>query len=54
MNSEQTLNAVKQDFESTKCFKVSKCKRVKVAEVYLPAHLSCSERSGPSASCLYT
>ena len=31
MKSEKNLNAVKQNFESKKCFNGSECKRVKVA-----------------------
>ena len=51
MKRKQTLNAVKQNFESTKCSKNSEWKRVKVAEVDLLAHLSSGERSGLWASC---
>ena len=54
MKSEQNANAVKQKFGSTKCFKGSECKRVKVAEVGVLAHLSSGERSGPLASCFET
>ena len=38
MKSEQNLNAEKQYFESTKCFKGSEYKSVKVAEVDILAH----------------
>ena len=33
--SEQNLNAVKQKFEISKCFKGSECRRIMVAEVDL-------------------
>ena len=45
VKTEQKLNAVKQNFESTKCFQVSECKRVKFVEVDLLAHLSSVEQS---------
>ena len=51
MKSEQNLNAVKQNFESTKCFKSSENKGVRIAEVDLLTRLSSGECSGPWASC---
>ena len=53
MKSEQNLNAEKQNFESTNCFKGSECKRFKVAEVDLLAYLSSDEHSGPWAFRLF-
>ena len=53
MKSGQNLNTVKQNFESTECFKGSGSKRLKVAEVDLLAHLSSGERTGAWASCFY-
>ena len=54
VKTEQKLNAVKQNFESTKCFQVSECKRVKFVEVDLLAHLSSIEHSDRPMGLLFT